>query len=141
MNTKRKMPCKAKIKKYWEGKFRFIEDFGWEELPIDACWRCGQKGYVERAHITPRFNGGDDSASNLHLLCGQCHRSSEFMTNFEPDSLYYMWFYSTEPFWESTLFNIVKKMAERYDKDMSKKENMKFLVKEIYNNQDNIYGF
>ena len=49
MNAKRKMPCKVKIKEYWEGKFRFIEDFGWEELPIDACWRCGQKGYVERA--------------------------------------------------------------------------------------------
>ena len=49
MAQKRLMPSKEAIKKYWdkdsngECRFRFIEDFGWNELPINACWKCGKE--------------------------------------------------------------------------------------------------
>jgi len=113
----RKMPAKKAIKKYWdtdsngECRFRFIRDFGWKELPINACWRCGETGYVEKAHIWARSdmtrftNKTDkemDSPSNLHLLCKPCHKYSEPITGWAPGLAYYEWFYTTR---ESTKHN------------------------------------
>ena len=43
-NQGRCMPSKNAIKKYWDGKIGFIEDFGWSELPIDKCWKCSLDG-------------------------------------------------------------------------------------------------
>ena len=107
MSQKRKMPTKLAIKKEWEGKFRFIEDFGWKELPTNDCWRCGEKGYIEgdteKAHIWSRSdmthftNKTDkeiDSSSNLHLLCKSCHKYSELITGWAPGLAYYEWFYT-----------------------------------------------
>ena len=97
------MPDKKVIKREWENKFRFIEDFGWKELPTNACWRCGEKGYTEKAHIwsrsdmlfyTNKTNEEIDSPSNLHLLCSSCHKYSEFISGWAPGLAYYEWFYT-----------------------------------------------
>lgn len=37
------------------------------------CWRCAHKRLLQRCHIIPRALGGDESPSNLVLLCAQCH--------------------------------------------------------------------
>ena len=88
------MPHKYVIKREWENKFEFIEDFGWKELPTDACWRCGKDGYVERCHINSRYHTKDDSPSNLHLLCPKCHLESEVLYGWGEKHAYYEWFYS-----------------------------------------------
>ena len=93
------MPSKSVIKKHWEGKFRFIEDFGWKELPTSACWKCGKDGYVEKSHIHSRCYSYDDTPSNLHLLCSKCHTESEFFYGFKPGLFYYEWFYTNELLW------------------------------------------
>tara|TARA_Y100000034_G_C6687557_1_gene302590 strand:+ start:47 stop:610 length:564 start_codon:yes stop_codon:yes gene_type:complete len=111
MAQNRKMPIKNVIKKYWdkdsngECRIRFIGDFGWKELPTNACWRCGEYGYVEKSHIWSRCYSMDDSPSNLHLLCGVCHDESEFFYGFEPGLFYYEWFYSGRQFWFHKLIN------------------------------------
>jgi hypothetical protein len=33
----------------------------------------------ERAHILARAAGGDDTPENLHILCGVCHKDSEYL--------------------------------------------------------------
>jgi hypothetical protein len=37
------------------------------------CWRCAHKRQLQRCHIVPRALGGSEDASNLVLLCKQCH--------------------------------------------------------------------
>ena len=107
MAQNRRMPDVNVIKRYWEGKFRFIEDFGWNELPINACWKCGKERYIEKCHIHAKCSGGDDSPSNLHLLCGWCHKRSELLYGFEPGLAYYEWFYSGgDEWWFPMLMNL-----------------------------------
>jgi len=46
----------------------------------DMCWRCGVIScHLERAHILPVCEGGDNDESNLHLLCKMCHKQTEFL--------------------------------------------------------------
>jgi hypothetical protein len=141
MRPKRKMPDKKVIKREWENKFRFIEDFGWKELPTNACWRCGETGDVEKAHIWSRSDMSNftnktdkeiDSPSNLHLLCKPCHKYSEIISGWAPGLAYYEWFYTIR---ESTKSNpmlpqvyrenrwysmmLVNKMAKDLNIDMS----------------------
>ncbi len=72
------------IVKYWREQGAPI-GVGWDEA-ADHCWRCGKlliwgtrDGHVEddawrhRAHIVPRCLGGSDDASNVIILCRQCH--------------------------------------------------------------------
>lgn len=37
------------------------------------CWRCAHERRLQRCHIIPSSLGGDESPSNLVLLCEQCH--------------------------------------------------------------------
>lgn len=41
------------------------------------CFACGWHRRLERCHINAKVTGGSDEVSNLHLLCGWCHRLSE----------------------------------------------------------------
>lgn len=50
------------------------------------CWRCAHQRNLQRCHIIPRSLGGDESPSNLVLLCAQCH--SEAPNVADPD---FMW--------------------------------------------------
>jgi len=75
------MPTKAKILEHWKDSLSFATN-------EDKCFKCGEVGYTERAHITSVFSGGDDSVDNLHLLCKGCHSTSEA---WEGDK-YFLWF-------------------------------------------------
>lgn len=75
------MPSKEKILAYWIDKIH-IEDC------VDTCFKCGEVGQIERAHITSVYNGGTDELDNLHLLCKGCHAKSEA---WEGDA-YKLWF-------------------------------------------------
>lgn len=44
----------------------------WSEAH-ERCWRCGCKRGLQRCHIVPYSLGGEDTPSNLVLLCGRCH--------------------------------------------------------------------
>jgi hypothetical protein len=61
------------IVKYWE--IRIDES----HLSIDfaeaaeRCWRCAYKSKLHRCHIIPDSLGGEDTPSNLILLCRRCH--------------------------------------------------------------------
>ncbi len=91
------LPSKAQIFDYWKDRFREIGIFvDWGE---PSCWACrfhyGTKYDVKRSdagwseifagwdriplqrcHIVPRSLGGTDDASNLFLMCRECHDSA-----------------------------------------------------------------
>ena len=70
MGRIRKMPSRNNIFQYWNGKLdTAIND--------STCFKCGFDSYVERAHIKSVFDGGSDECDNLHLLCHNCHKTSE----------------------------------------------------------------
>lgn len=49
-----------------------------KELFNNTCVRCeGKSGLVnlERDHIKPRYQGGDDSVKNMQPLCAKCNSS------------------------------------------------------------------
>ena len=87
------MPSKMSIIKYWLNNHEnhpeakpwmdrvgeyFIERTCPDE--IDTCFACDFiHGTTERAHIRALCNGGSNSPDNLHLLCPQCHKDSEFI--------------------------------------------------------------
>ena len=67
---------KTKIKDvvdYWSAR---VDECGlsvdWSEAD-SRCWRCGCQKNLERCHIVPDSLGGEDSPSNLVLLCKRCH--------------------------------------------------------------------
>lgn len=74
---------KKEIVDYW---FSIVDECG---LSVDAseaherCWRCGYKRSLERCHIIPNSLGGEDTASNLILLCHRCHLENPNIANKE----------------------------------------------------------
>ena len=52
------------------------------------CWRCAHKRQLQRCHIVPRSLGGSEDASNLVLLCKQCHAEAP---NVEDPSFMWDW--------------------------------------------------
>jgi len=79
------LPSKKAIMDYWR-------DWVWErhnDPPEDHfCWACGwESPNLERAHILARCEGGSDTVENLHLLCPDCHRVSEYLR----DDDYWNW--------------------------------------------------
>jgi hypothetical protein len=88
------LPSKAQIFDHWKDRFRAIGIFiDWGE---PSCWACGfhygtkydikrsaaswskiyagwDKIPLQRCHIVPRPLGGTDDASNLFLMCRECH--------------------------------------------------------------------
>jgi len=78
----RKMPSKKAIKEHWAQWLIDIDKFDSREevFEDDYCFACGMQEKTERCHILARFRGGSDQVENLHLLCGDCHKASEFIT-------------------------------------------------------------
>lgn len=85
---------KAKIAEYWQKNCPYDEI----ELNVDIadmpfhCWNCGDdcrsgksndisKTRLQRCHIIPNSEGGNDTPENYMLLCKQCHIDA-------PDSTY-----------------------------------------------------
>lgn len=83
--TRPSMPSRKRIYNYWKDKIDSAVD-------ENTCFKCGFTlsgcTAVERAHITSYYNSKDNSESNIHLLCVNCHKQSE---SFEGD-VYNMWF-------------------------------------------------
>jgi len=110
----RKMPTKEDILAYWadelirqHGKFWMdcvyqehafvgIKDMNKRILSLHThtCFACGSDCGTERAHIESKQYGGADDASNLHLLCKECHLESESIENQEH---YFLWFKDKSP--------------------------------------------
>ena len=98
MKSKRTgMPKKALILEYWREKL--IQNFGkfWldDEYDHAVCFACGTPGVVERAHIIPVCDGGVNDASNIHLLCRECHVESEGL--FNKSENYFLWLKHKNP--------------------------------------------
>ena len=81
MKNPRRMPTKKAIKTHWAKWLVYFEKFDSvdELFEADYCFACGMEEKTERAHILAKFKGGSDEVDNLHLLCPQCHKASEFM--------------------------------------------------------------
>lgn len=69
-------PIKTTIREiveYWESRIDETElsiDFAETE---ERCWRCAYKSELYRCHVIPDSLGGEDTPSNLVLLCRRCH--------------------------------------------------------------------
>ena len=81
-------------KAWWESLVKlnkFDSLFEMTEPGSNICWGCGmhkEHATLERAHILARSAGGTDDATNLHLLCPTCHKTSENLTG----RSYWSWF-------------------------------------------------
>ena len=87
---KREKYRKSTIRKYWSKIFPIIisdkHDICAEEVETPgfcfACkWISGEEyDDCEKAHIDAMIEGGDDHPHNIHMLCAQCHKTSEHMS-------------------------------------------------------------
>ncbi|MBO5394286.1 MAG: HNH endonuclease [Clostridia bacterium] len=58
---------------YWETRVdECCLSVDWSEAD-SHCWRCGCERNLQRFHIIPHSLGGEDSPSNIVLLCSRCH--------------------------------------------------------------------
>ena len=71
------MPSKEKILSYWSREY---------EIYSKECFACGRLANLDRCHIIPSVDGGNNSVKNLHLLCAGCHAESEGLRQ------YFTWF-------------------------------------------------
>ena len=91
LNSKpRRMPTKNQIKEYWWKRLVELEKFICKDevFEDDYCFACGFEAHTERAHILAKCEGGNNEPSNLHLLCSQCHKTSELLNG----KRYWNWF-------------------------------------------------
>jgi 5-methylcytosine-specific restriction endonuclease McrA len=96
------MPTATAIRRYWaswlveQGKFDNIEEVTETYINDDdedegyCCFACGftSTQTLYRAHIQAIAEGGSNDASNLHMLCLQCHEASEYLSGDD----YFKWF-------------------------------------------------
>ncbi len=71
---------KADIAAYWSERYPEYH------LTDKACWRCGIKKRLDRAHIQAHSIEGLDTAENFVLLCKHCHIAAPNV-----DQAFYMW--------------------------------------------------
>ena len=77
------MPKVKDLISYYDGageelmESKGIEDYMFINSKTPACMACGRFKKIQRAHILPVCEGGDNSLSNIHLLCAGCHGESE----------------------------------------------------------------
>jgi len=78
--TKRKMPTELAIRAHWADRLWRAKGYDSEAefMERGTCFACGMDG-AERAHILARVAGGGDEVENLHVLCGVCHKDSEYL--------------------------------------------------------------
>ena len=88
-NARSRMVSEQAIREYWAQHVeRFPQyDSGVELLEAGVCMACGMAAKCERAHIIPLCTGGANTADNLHMLCGWCHKASEGLSGSE----YWAW--------------------------------------------------
>ena len=97
IEARKSMPLRKKIREYWaewlveQQKFDSVS----EVMEAEYCFACGFLSGTEqkpiplhRAHILALCDGGSNDVSNIHVLCINCHESSEFINGDE----YFFWF-------------------------------------------------
>jgi hypothetical protein len=89
------MPKPDSIREFWWSRLSTLGKFDgrFEIFGGNYCFACGLEATLERAHILPHNDGGDETVENLHLLCGNCHYESE---NLSGDA-YWSWFAAKSP--------------------------------------------
>lgn len=88
------------LKKHFEDWFDEWQlkdcNYSLTKLYSTTCWACklGFPWHITfyRAHILPLCEGGTNDYTNLHLLCDECHKQSEYLSG-KP---YWSWFYDRE---------------------------------------------
>jgi hypothetical protein len=90
------MPTARAIRDHWALFLTEVRKFTSEFDVMDqdnACFACGhawdENDVPEKAHILARCDGGSDTAENLHMLCHECHKTSETLSGYK----YWAWFY------------------------------------------------
>lgn len=80
MTEPRRMPTEITIRTHWAGRLWRAKGYDSEAefMERGTCFACGLDGN-ERAHILARSAGGGDTPENIHILCGVCHKDSEYM--------------------------------------------------------------
>lgn len=78
-----------------------------EEGKYRPCMACGGYGN-DRAHILALSEGGSNLASNLHMLCRECHIESEALSGYN----YWLWIIC-----KSTLFEYGTDLDTELDED------------------------
>ena len=95
-SSRKGMPSRSAIKQYWiETSMPMLKCYGRGELRrYNLCFACGMEfdHNLDRAHIVPLMYGGTNECTNLHLLCGSCHKESEYMDD-DNGIEYYKWFF------------------------------------------------
>lgn len=75
-------PPARKIYEVWSPVLVHLNKFdSLAESRERICWACGMqpKYSLERAHILARVDGGSSLPVNYHMLCSECHLTSEFL--------------------------------------------------------------
>lgn len=128
-------PHWCQIEDHWKwallswGVFRNETDFALNARY--TCWSCGLrhgdrlKAY--RCHIRAKCEGGSCDAWNHHLLCGSCHRESEFMSG----TIYWQWFHSRDRIERMLLRGIALDVTEESVLAVAS-VNERQMVKDIY---------
>jgi 5-methylcytosine-specific restriction endonuclease McrA len=93
--SKRAMPSEKAIRAHWVDRLWRVKGFDSmaEFLEPGTCFACGMDG-SERVHIVARSAGGCDKPENLHILCRQCHKDSEYLDG----EKYMEWMLERTPF-------------------------------------------
>jgi len=116
------MPKIEEIYKHWKGKLPMLRDNEWLESEERTCFACGLFHHLDRAHIIPLAQGGDNSLDNLHILCIGCH------TNSEGNKYYWNWLtYMRKHEWRSRVDWITKILVMdgvNFDDEWKKHEHM-----------------
>ncbi len=71
-------PTAQAVYKYWSKKeLPIARNNEFTLLEEGTCFACGIFYALQRAHIIPICDDGDNTVENIHLLCLSCHSRSE----------------------------------------------------------------
>ena len=110
-------PSINKINSFWDkklSKYLFHERL---TDPQNMCWRCEKDKHLERCHIIPHALGGSNDASNLVILCHDCHIECP---DVDDKNFMFQWIESTSFVWWANfekykrIINLYKKIYGEY---------------------------
>lgn len=101
------------IVEYWGNKIdesEFSIDFAEAR---QRCWRCAYETKLDRCHIIPDSLGGEDTPSNLVLLCRRCHMEAP---NIRDKDFFWEWLKAQKAVFYDTYWTIrgMKEYREIY---------------------------
>lgn len=92
------IPKQDSIKSYWSNTSLItLKSIDREFfLNNNICFKCLNifDFTLHRSHIVPLCFNGSNEISNIHILCPNCHKESEFLDD-EYSVNYYIWFFNT----------------------------------------------